>query len=227
LRQWQDALPVPLFHHWHEDRGFRPNPVRNEAVANTDSDIIIMLDGDMIMHPQFVADHIHFSREGQFIQSRRVRLSEPLTTTALRARQYRFSFFTPGVTRRTQAIRNRGLSGMVSTRSRSMQHIRGANMSMWRKDFVAVNGMNEDFIGWGFEDHDLTARLYQLGLDRLYLRHAALAYHLEHDDNNRDRKSINQEIFEQNCRDRVVRVSNGLVENHHLKVAAAERHPDY
>jgi predicted glycosyltransferase involved in capsule biosynthesis len=89
-------------------------------------------------------------------------------------------------------------------------------MSIWRKDLIAVNGLNEDFVGWGFEDHELIARLYHSGLKRIYLRQAALAYHLEHANADRHRKSANQGIFEQSIRKRLVRASNGLAENHKI-----------
>ena len=217
IESWRKRLPIPVHHHWQEDNGFRPNPVRNEAVANCSSDLIITIDGDMIMHPWFVADHIEFSKPGCFIQSRRVRLSENLTSRALQDGIYEFATMTKGISRRFQAVRNRWLARLTSTIDKSFRHIRGANMSIWRKDFLAVNGMNEDFIGWGYEDHDLIARLYHSGLNRIYLRQAALAYHLEHADNDRNRKSINQEIFEKNIRDRVVRAKNGLAENHKIK----------
>ena len=216
IEVWNQQLPIPVSHHWQQDDGFRPNPVRNEAIANCSSDLVITLDGDMVMHPDFVADHLEFSKPGCFIQSRRVRLSESLTARALRDGKFEFSITTKGVRRRTQAIRNCMLARLTSSVDRSFRHIRGANMSIWRKDLIAVNGLNEDFVGWGFEDHELIARLYHSGLKRIYLRQAALAYHLEHADNDRHRKSVNQGIFEQSIREHLVRASNGLAENHKI-----------
>jgi glycosyltransferase involved in cell wall biosynthesis len=214
IKFWDQQLPIPVYHHWQQDDGFRPNPVRNRGIANCSSDLVIMLDGDMVMHPDFVADHLEFSKPGCFIQSRRVRLSESLTALALRDGKFEFSIASKGVRRRTQAIRNRLLAHLTSSVDQNFRHIRGANMSFWRKDLIAVNGLNEDFVGWGFEDHELIARLYHSGLKRIYLRQAALAYHLEHANNDRHRKSINQGIFEQCISKHLVRASNGLAENH-------------
>lgn len=214
VHKWQERLKVPLHHHWHEDTGFRPNPMRNESAASASSDILITIDGDMIMHPRFVADHVLFSRPEHFIQSRRVRLNQALTDLAQRNGQFQFSIFTRGIERRLQALHNHFLAKITTSVDTSMRHIRGANMSMWREDFIAVNGLNEDIEGWGFEDHDLTARFYNLGLKRTYVRHAALAYHLEHGNRSRESKARNQEIYERNRRNRITRVPNGLVENH-------------
>ena len=216
IDRWRQRLPFPVFHHWHRNLGFRPNPVRNEAIANCRSDLVITIDGDMIMHPEFVADHQAFSRPGYFIQSRRVRLDKVLTENLLQRHRYRIGLFERGVRRRWMAIRSRLLAHLTTTQDQSMRRIRGANMSFWRKDLLAVNGLNEDFRGWGFEDHELTARLFHAGLKRTYLRHAGLAYHLDHADNSRDRKSLNQAIFQQTLLDGTVCCRNGLAENHRV-----------
>ena len=216
VERWQSELPLPLYHHWHEDRGFRPNPVRNEAIANCRSELVITIDGDMILHPWFVADHQQFARPGHFIQARRVRLDETLTARLLGDRRHRISSFEAGVKRRLMAMRNIPLAKRLSSVDTSFRHIRGANMSFWRRDLVTVNGLNEDFTGWGFEDHEMTARLYHAGLKRIYLRHAGIAYHLEHADNSRARKSLNEAIFEETLKQRLVYCRNGLAENHEL-----------
>jgi glycosyltransferase involved in cell wall biosynthesis len=216
VEKWRKRLSMPLHHHWHEDNGFRPNPMRNESAAQATSDVLITIDGDMIMHPQFVADHIAFSKTGHFIQSRRVRLSQALTDKAQSERIFKFPLTTKGIERRFQAVHNRRLAKLMTSVDTKMRHIRGANMSMWRSDFIAVNGLNEDIAGWGFEDHDLTARFYNLGLKRTYVRHAALAYHLEHGNRSRESKAKNKLIFEHNKNNKIVQVANGLAENHSI-----------
>jgi predicted glycosyltransferase involved in capsule biosynthesis len=39
------------------------------------------------------------------------------------------------------------------------QGAKTCNLAMWRQDFLAVNGFDESFVGWGFEDSDLVIRL--------------------------------------------------------------------
>jgi glycosyltransferase involved in cell wall biosynthesis len=216
IDSWREQLGIPLHHHWQEDLGFRPNPIRNEAAAKASSDILITIDGDMILDRHFVADHIRYARPGHFIQPRRIRLTPNLTAKALATNRHRFSWWQPGVTRRHQAIRSPLLARLLSNVNTSMRHIRGANMSMWRSDFLAINGFNEDILGWGFPDHDLTARFYNLGLKRTYLRHAALAYHLDHGDAARDKTERNREILEHNRAQKVIQAPNGLTQNHSI-----------
>ena len=50
--------PIPLIHVWQEDQGFRLSKIRNEAIKKATTEYIIVSDGDMILHPLFVRDHL-------------------------------------------------------------------------------------------------------------------------------------------------------------------------
>ena len=58
---------------------------------------------------------------------------------------------------------------------------RGCNTSFWRKDFISVNGYNNEFKGWGREDSDLMIRLHNLGVKGKRVKFSAIVYHLDHD----------------------------------------------
>ena len=53
-------------------------------------------------------------------------------------------------------------------------------MSVDREDLLAVNGFDEDFLGWGGEDIDLVNRLKLKGLTAEGNVGRAVIYHLEH-----------------------------------------------
>ncbi len=65
IQQYAEKLQVPLDHIWHQDQGFRKAVILNKAIAQTPVDFIIQIDGDCIMHPEFVADYIKAARSGQ------------------------------------------------------------------------------------------------------------------------------------------------------------------
>ena len=44
--------------------GFRVTRLRNLAIAATDMDYLVFIDGDMLLHPEFIADHARFARRG-------------------------------------------------------------------------------------------------------------------------------------------------------------------
>ena len=56
----------------------------------------------------------------------------------------------------------------------------GANFSLHRKDFLAVNGFDENFVGWGNEDGDIRERLKLIGVKPVPIYEEAVVFHLFH-----------------------------------------------
>ena len=57
-------FPVPLRHIWHDDTGFRLAAIRNKAIAASQGDYVVQLDGDILVHSAFVRDHRMSARRG-------------------------------------------------------------------------------------------------------------------------------------------------------------------
>ena len=81
---------------------------------------------------------------------------------------------------------------------------------VWKDDLLAVNGFDEDYEGWGREDSDLGARLYNLGLSRKMVYGRALVYHLNHPENKRDQLSQNDKRLKETISSGKTRCTNGL-----------------
>ncbi len=96
--------------------------------------------------------------------------------------------------------------------------VRSANLACWRSDVLAVNGFDEDFVGWGREDSDFVARLQHSGLTRLHLKFAAIGYHLWHPEASRQALPQNQRILEETLATRRIRCAHGI--DRHLGGAA-------
>ena len=62
--------------------GFRVTRLRNLAIAATRMDYMVFIDGDMLLHPDFIADHARLARRGWFTQGVRV-LADPDLTRRL------------------------------------------------------------------------------------------------------------------------------------------------
>ena len=209
--------PTEVRHVWQEDDGFRISRIRNLGIANSKSDYLIFIDGDIIMHPEFVAGHVGSKKANQFIQGSRVVLSDELTEAAIEKRRKNFSFFEGGMTNRLNAISNKALSSIFSSKVTHLKSIRGCNFSAWRKDLVDVNGYNEDFEGWGKEDSELVARLLNKGLTRLNLKFGAVGYHLHHAESNKkaysDVLARNEAMYGKSRDEGAVYCDNGLAQH--------------
>ncbi|WP_342749422.1 glycosyltransferase family 2 protein [Xanthomonas pisi] len=179
------AFPVPLRHLWQQDLGFRAARCRNLGIAATGADYVILIDGDMLVHPQFVADHLALARRGRFQQGGRIKLTERATAAVLAGR--RLPGFTPWAPAdfaafdampRLYAFRQPWLARWKAARPGG--RVMSCNMSFWREDLLRVNGFDEAMQGYGAEDRELAVRLVNAGLAKHPLKWAALAFHLEH-----------------------------------------------
>ncbi|GAA0713164.1 glycosyltransferase [Dokdonella soli] len=185
-------FPCRLVHLWQEDLGFRAARARNRAIAAARGDYIILIDGDMLLHKHFVADHLLLAAPGKFFQGTRLRATEAETRRLLDGGKPRFDMridatFRPSATdrqklhygKRYYAFRSPLLARLMA-RSRRGGHVMSCNMGFWRRDLLAINGFDERMEGYGSEDLELAARARNAGLRHSQLKFAGLAIHLEH-----------------------------------------------
>jgi glycosyltransferase involved in cell wall biosynthesis len=204
------TFPVRLVHLWQPDDGARMSRARNRAIAAATGDYVIILDGDMVAEPHFVADHEAFATRGCYVQGSRVLSDEALTRRMLADGSVRATFFTPGIERRRHTLRMPALARWYAKPSQKTRGIKSCNMGFWREDLLALNGFNEGMTGWGREDTELVTRAFHAGLLRRDLRFSALATHLYH----RTRKNIvdnpNDRILDETRRLGLVRCESGV-----------------
>ncbi|WP_079641034.1 glycosyltransferase family 2 protein [Sphingobacterium nematocida] len=180
---------IPIQHIWHEDRGFRLASIRNKSFARTTGDYIIQIDGDIILHRDFVKDHLLFARTGYLLQGSRVMLGQTYSQRLLSNSSVKINIYNLDIKRRENGFRLLPIAKYLINKYRNRYPVyfaRGANMSFWKKDLLAVNGYDEMFEGWGHEDSDLTLRLMNNGIKKSVIKFAAIAYHIYHP----ERKSL-------------------------------------
>jgi glycosyltransferase involved in cell wall biosynthesis len=76
-------------HIFQADNGFRKDKALNKAVAISEADYTVFIDGDCILHKHFLKAHFENREDGLALFGRRVMLSEKMTTGL-----YNNSFFT-------------------------------------------------------------------------------------------------------------------------------------
>jgi glycosyltransferase involved in cell wall biosynthesis len=208
------VFPVPLRHVWQEDAGFRKGRILNEAMARANGDYLVAIDGDMLIHPEFVRSHLRLARRGWYIQGSRMMLGETATARTLTTGRRAAGVFSPEVRNRINGIHAPVLSRFSRGEPGPIYRTRGCNISYWRDDIVRVNGYNEDMEGWGREDTELVVRLMNSGVRRRNLKFAAVAYHLHHRSRPKDADAANFELVLNVVRDGVTWCDHGI--DHHL-----------
>ena len=135
IDDFQRSSSISIIHSWQEDHGFRVSRSRNKAILISTGDYIILVDGDMILHPNFIKDHLSHSEIGYFVQGSRVLISKSKTQMVMRNKNINFNCFSLGIKNRKNAIYSRLLSVFFKTVNTNIKGIRSCNMAFFRNDF--------------------------------------------------------------------------------------------
>lgn len=203
VERMKPAFAGRLRHMWHEDKGFRAAAIRNRAAAIASAPFLCFLDGDCVPMPHFVDGHLRHAAPHRILRGSRVLLAEAFTAaceggtvqvhaldkSALRERRRR------GDLNRSSPLRG-GLLDQLrvwvsALRPHDWKLLRGCNFAVSRAAFTAVNGFDEQFEGWGYEDSDLCIRLMNHGLVIRRGPAAACVLHLWHREHDRGFKGDN------------------------------------
>ncbi len=210
--------PVPVIHIWHPDEGFRKARIHNKAFGKATGDYIICTDGDILLDKNFVHDHLCFARRGRFIAGERAFLTPASTQHYLNECNGFPSCYTPSIAKRQHAFRCRLLSQIYASVHRTSTpylYVVGCNMSFWKDDLLKINGYNEAFQGWGGEDFDIAARLFNAGVKQYFLHFYAVAYHLYHLENDRRHAVANNALFCRTIAEKTTRIEQGIDKHFH------------
>jgi glycosyltransferase involved in cell wall biosynthesis len=221
-RELVDAVrsqtPVAIRHVWQEDRGFRAGAVRNRATAQARGDYVIFLDGDCVPRPGFIERHRVLAEAGWMVAGNRILLAEMFTKSALEAKlplhlwsdaQWRTARQRADINR-TLPLMYLPLGPLRKLAGSRWQRVRTCNLGVWRADLTRVNGFDEVFEGWGYEDSDLAVRLINSGVQRKEGAYATGVLHLWHRENDRRAEGENWDRLQQRIRERATRAERGL-----------------
>ncbi|CAC9526543.1 Putative two-domain glycosyltransferase [uncultured Gammaproteobacteria bacterium] len=210
ILSFQKTSDLNIIHSWQKDNGFRAAKSRNKAIAKSSGNYIILIDGDMILHPEFIKDHISNAEKGYFVQGTRALLTKGATKNTLEKMNINFSFFSQGIQNRKNTICSNFLSRLFSKKKNYLRGIKTCNMAFFKQDCININGFNNDFEGWGREDSEFIVRLLNSGINRKNLRFNAIQYHLWHNENTRESLQQNNTILKNVIDNNVKWCVNGI-----------------
>jgi glycosyltransferase involved in cell wall biosynthesis len=221
IERLRAGAPVPLRHVWQPDLGFRAAMVRNRGTLAAGGEYIVFLDGDCIPQRDFIARHRTLAQPGHLVSGSRILLSAGLTARVL-ARQadlarmalpdklrYRLA---GDINKLAQLLVRWPDLGRVRRRF-SWRRIKGCNLGVWRADLERVNGFDEVFCGWGYEDSDLVVRLYHAGIMRKDGAYATEVFHLWHSEAARDQAESNRRLVLERAANQTIKAIKGLKEH--------------
>ena len=199
IKSWQSKIACPLIHVWQEDNGFRAAKIRNLAAASAKGNYLIFLDGDCIVFPDFISQHLYLAETNYMVMGSRILCSPTFTQklennelwpSAFKISEWFRAFFKKDINRIYPLLLLPD-GPWRKLRTKKWLGIRTFNLAVWKKDFYEVNGFDEQFEGWGHEDADLAIRLINSFILRKDGQFALPVLHLWHAENDRSKTEAN------------------------------------
>lgn len=216
--RFQSQSTLKLKQVWHEDNGFRAAEIRNKAVAASEGEYLVFLDGDCMVFPDFLAEHARLHEKNRFTTGNRILLSQDFTEEVLRDKLplHQWTFFQwitarfEGKTNRLLPLLRLPLGFLRKLKPRKWLGVKTCNLGMWRQDFFDVNGFDESYQGWGYEDSDLVIRIMNKEVFRMEGRFAIPVMHLWHPLNHSSSTADNLKRLDTVIQSNTTRVDNGV-----------------
>ena len=213
IREFARTFPVPLKQVWQEHHDFRAAAIRNKAVRESTGDYFIFSDGDLLFHPYFISDYTRRCVPGTALIGSRLFLTQKATSEMLKEVKPKriVPLVSPSIEKNRINSLRIPLPGFLFPTLRFSVTLRGGLLGVFRSDLEKVNGWNEDFIGWGLEDTELVARLFNAGIRLKKIKFAAIVSHLWHPTANRSSLSRNRRLLMKTVEEKIMRCKNGIV----------------
>lgn len=210
IKRFQKDFPVPLHHVWHKDNKNQKPAIMNKAIAKAKYDYIIEIDGDIIMHKEFVKDHLSLAEENVFLYGSRVNIQKDYLDTLFEKKQIEFNMFSKGIKKRGRTLHIPLLANRYKKEDTRSNKLRGCNMSFWRSDFIKINGFNETLTGWGIDDSEMIQRLLNIGVQGKRLKFKGIVYHIYHNEQNKSHLEVNRMIEKETTEKKLTYIDKGV-----------------
>jgi len=215
VKQFKRAVDFPVRLITHPHAGFCPGRCRNEGVAASEAEYILLLDGDCLIPPDHVRTHLERRRQGLVWIGERIRLDEETSAGVDEEASYRGTFESLAPWSERYNVLRRAVKAWWHNLRRHPQkpYLTSNNVGLWRDDYYRVNGFDENYVGWGCEDDDFGLRLRRCGLTFDSIVWWTNHYHLWHPSDpsapNRWHEGTNVALLKRNFHLR--RCGNGIV----------------
>ncbi|MCF6268096.1 MAG: glycosyltransferase [Melioribacteraceae bacterium] len=151
-----------------ENKGFRLAKCRNNGVRNSNGNLLIFLDQDLIHTKNVIDTFIKSYKKSIFISGVPIWLSKEKSALITDDKIINNNFLELISDSERRYIdkhyrKNKFYYYMHKLNLVNKPPLRGGCCAIDKEDFVAINGYDEKYIGWGSEDDDMGHRLYSFG----------------------------------------------------------------
>ncbi|PRX35693.1 galactosyltransferase-like protein [Orenia metallireducens] len=212
IKQKRKIYNFNIKHVYQEDKGFRKSRILNEAIKKAESNFLIFIDSDCILHKKFLEEYTKRKSNNICLFSRRVLLDSKLTNVLLEEKNINYLSFMKILLSKSSHIEEGLYFPFDFNLIKRKTVMIGSNFGVSKDIIYKVNGFDEDYEDYGFEDTDLQWRLEKIGVEFKSLRNKAIQYHLFHGRNGqKEAFNKNKKIYKKKKEKGDVFCQNGLI----------------
>lgn len=150
-----------------EDLGFRLSRARNNGVKEADGNLLIIIDSDIIMPNKFIEIFYKNRKKNVINLSRAIRLNEEmsnlLTDNDIENNRYSHLYSKKKYFYNIERY-YKNIFYSIFLPKKQAEKFRAMAFSLYKDDYIKINGFDEGFMGWGLEDVDFGQRAYYSGI---------------------------------------------------------------
>ncbi len=202
-----DLIPKASFkikHIYQEDKGFRKTRALNNGVINSEGELLVFCDQDLIFGEEYIEYMEKNIKKGCFLLCRPISINEEEKDIILKkielSNKYEEllkplpKYYLESVNKTLKTDRKRRILNILKLSKRGIKLV-GMSYAVMKSDYLKVNGYDENYNGWGEEDDDFGNRLYVAGIKGKELKTPNMQIHLWHYSDPTKKHSMNEEYY--------------------------------
>ena len=202
-----DLIPKASFkikHIYQEDKGFRKTRALNNGVINSEGELLVFCDQDLIFGEEYIEYMEKNIKKGCFLLCRPISVNEEEKNIILKKIELSNKYeellkplpkdYLESVNKTLKTDRKRRILNILKLSKRGIKLV-GMSYAVMKSDYLKVNGYDENYNGWGEEDDDFGNRLYVAGIKGKELKTPNMQIHLWHYSDPTKKHSMNEEYY--------------------------------
>lgn len=163
------------------NEGYRLAYIWNRGAELATGDRFIFGNSDIIWSPNHIASHLKFNNDVVAGLYPSIPMDKvPLVTSDAIKNDFNFILSLATKDRRARFIEKKEKPYIFDGKNTVAKRMHGGNWSCKKNDFLEVNGLDENFRGWGGEDFDI-GRRFSINGKSIKFSFDSIGFHLDHE----------------------------------------------
>lgn len=203
----QDLIPLCKFKVkivWQKDIGFRLAKSRNNAAKYSEGDYLIFMDQDIVFDKNFIEGIAKAKKRGNVVYTKALWTTPDQRDEIQKIFDKEYNYEKMYSIIKNEQHEN-ALKSIKKSKFYSLLykfHLRkrggkfaGLFISLYKDDLLKINGFDENYQGFGYEDDDLGNRLFKKGINTIPVEFKYFPIHMAHPSAPSEAESPNEKYY--------------------------------